>query len=278
MTEPAHTLVIDTSFGSAVGIVGDDPIIETDSRTHVERLQNNIARAVAQAGLQPQDVERVVVGVGPAPFTGLRAGIVAAKTIAFATGAQLIGQDILMPQHAMMRAAHAGAQTLAEYETFRNLKPIDSTDIRLTLAVNDARRRQLYFAVYADDTETPDGIRTIEAMDIDYPQHIAERVSDIISAMRQKNPEQRVVLDIVGHGALAYQTAWEGLDNVELVAETTLFDLGMEGLRLFASLAETQTAAAPGNPIEPLYLRRPDVSVPKPLKQVLHHSGAERTA
>lgn len=73
------TLVIDTSFGSTVGIVGREPIVETDSRTHVEKLQVNIARAVEEAGLTPADIEEIVVGIGPAPFTGLRAGIVAAK-------------------------------------------------------------------------------------------------------------------------------------------------------------------------------------------------------
>lgn len=278
MTEPAHTLVIDTSFGSAVGIVGGEPIIETDSRTHVERLQGNIAQAVAWAGLRPQDIGRVIVGVGPAPFTGLRAGIVAAKAIAFATGAQLIGQDILMPQHAMMRAMHAGEQAFAGHETFASVEPADPADLHLTLAVNDARRRQLYFAVYADDEATPGGIRAIEAMDIDYPQRIAERVDAIIAAIRRDHPDRHVALDIVGHGALAYRTAWDGLDGVELIAETTPFDLGADGLGLFATFAETHATAAAGTSIEPLYLRRPDVSVPKPLKQVLHHSGAERTA
>ena len=48
------TLVIDTSFGSTVGIVGREPIVETDSRTHVEKLQVNIARAVEEAGLTPR--------------------------------------------------------------------------------------------------------------------------------------------------------------------------------------------------------------------------------
>ena len=93
-----QTLVIDTSYGSTVGVVGHEPIVETDSRTHVEKLQVNIAQAVEQAGLQASDITRIVVGVGPAPFTGLRAGIVAAKALAFATGAQLVGQDVLAPQ------------------------------------------------------------------------------------------------------------------------------------------------------------------------------------
>ena len=90
-----QTLVIDTSYGSTVGVVGHEPIVETDSRTHVEKLQVNIAQAVEQAGLQASDITRIVVGVGPAPFTGLRAGIVAAKALAFATGAQLVGQDAM---------------------------------------------------------------------------------------------------------------------------------------------------------------------------------------
>lgn len=76
--------------------------METDSRTHVEKLQVNIARAVEEAGLTPADIEEIVVGIGPAPFTGLRAGIVAAKALAFATGAKLVGQNVLDPQGEMM--------------------------------------------------------------------------------------------------------------------------------------------------------------------------------
>ena len=39
----SNTLIIDTSFGSTVGIVDHEPIVETDSRTHVERLQVNLS-------------------------------------------------------------------------------------------------------------------------------------------------------------------------------------------------------------------------------------------
>lgn len=62
------TLVIDTSFGSTVGIVGREPIVETDSRTHVEKLQVNIARAVEEAGFPASDIATVIVGTGPAPL------------------------------------------------------------------------------------------------------------------------------------------------------------------------------------------------------------------
>ena len=123
-----QTLVIDTSYGSTVGMVGHDPIVETDSRTHVEKLQVNIATTVEQAGLKPENIDRIIVGIGPAPFTGLRAGIVAAKALAFATGAQLIGQNVLSPQVLVRNAEHGGRH-------------------HLTLAVNDARRKQLYFTL-----------------------------------------------------------------------------------------------------------------------------------
>ena len=129
------TLVIDTSYGSTVGVVGYQPIVETDSRTHVERLQVNIARAVSEAGFTPNDIDTVIVGLGPAPFTGLRAGIVAAKAIAFATGAKLIGRNILEPQVQWNLIRRGKAGTLGDPTTLHVL----------TLAVNDARRKQLYF-------------------------------------------------------------------------------------------------------------------------------------
>ena len=44
-----QTLVIDTSYGSTVGMVGHDPIVETDSRTPVGKLQANIATTEEQA-------------------------------------------------------------------------------------------------------------------------------------------------------------------------------------------------------------------------------------
>ena len=258
-----NVLVIDTSYGSTVGIVGHEPIVETDSRTHVERLQANIARACTDAGLAPRDLDRIIVGTGPAPFTGLRAGIVAAKALAFATGAELIGQNILEPQ-ALWNLKRLEAERRTE--TFE-----DRGRHTLTLAVNDARRRQLYFelldaASCGDDTHRDVRKEPLIAMDIDYPQRIVERVN----AANQ----QGLTVEVVGHGSVKYDEILGRIAHVGAMLDDSVLDQGRAGLSIFASAAERTHRVFPDMPVEPLYLRRPDAAVPNPLKHVLGHGGA----
>lgn len=267
-----QTLVIDTSYGSTVGMVGHDPIVETDSRTHVEKLQVNIAATVEQAGLKPENIDRIIVGIGPAPFTGLRAGIVAAKALAFATGAQLIGQNVLSPQVLVRNAEHGGRH-------------------HLTLAVNDARRKQLYFTLLDGsgyevggsaggdhDANVENGCaKTLIDMDIDYPESIVNRVNEVLEQLRQSDTNAEYVVDVIGHGAVKYAQSWASLPEGGMVSDHALLDEGSSGLERFAAFATSQQSLVNPEPIEPLYLRRPDVSVPNPLKHVLNHAGAERT-
>jgi len=269
-----HTLVIDTAYGSTVGIVGHEPIQEQNSRTHVERLQVDIAAACAQAGITPQDLDRIVVGTGPAPFTGLRAGIVTARAIAFATGAELLGQDDLEPCAAAMDAARRHDPQITTLLPAQATAAIDATATctPLTLAVNDARRKQLYFALYSHTSGAP---TTVIPMDIDYPEHIAIRVNHAIRDLQQHHPGTQYTIDIMGQGAHTYTQHWAALHNPGAILDLTALDLGATGLALFAHLAENRTTA---QPVEPLYLRRPDVSVPNPLKHVLNHAPATKDA
>ncbi|MBT1165046.1 tRNA (adenosine(37)-N6)-threonylcarbamoyltransferase complex dimerization subunit type 1 TsaB [Bifidobacterium felsineum] len=265
------TLVIDTSFGSTVGVVGHKPIVETDSRTHVEKLQVNIARAVNEAGYQPSDISTIVAGVGPAPFTGLRAGIVAAKALAFATGAKLLGQNVLEPQAQWNLIRRGKAGTLG-----------DSCDLHvLTLAVNDARRKQLYFELCAVPLtgEKTDGTMLAEpliAMDIDYPESIVERVNQAAREYQQA-VAGHIVVDVVGHGAHKYASILEHIEHLGDIEESSVLDQGEQGLSIFASEALLNAERKPDALVEPLYLRRPDAEIPAPLKHVLGHEGAERT-
>lgn len=274
----SNTLIIDTSFGSTVGIVGHEPIVETDSRTHVERLQVNIAKVVENAGLKASDIDRVVVGVGPAPFTGLRAGLVAAKAIAFANNAQILGCDSLLPQSLMMRSGafeEARKNGVICKDLLLNMPDsVDSCDSNIchfVLSLNDARRRQVYMCLY--DCEG----NALINMDIDYPQNVVSRVNEYLASETSEN----YCVDVLGHGAKKYVEDWRNIAHVGVIAEVCALDLGVKGLKIFEQCAlECAENCADKDEhvkaVEPLYLRRPDVSVPNPLKHVLGSGEANK--
>lgn len=270
----SNTLIIDTSFGSTVGIVGNEPIVETDSRTHVERLQVNIAKVVENAGLKASDINRVVVGVGPAPFTGLRAGLVAAKAIAFANNAQILGCDSLLPQSLMMRSgAFEEARKNGSIENDLLLNMADScnscdSNIRhFVLSLNDARRRQVYMSLYDDEGNA------LINMDIDYPQNVVSRVNEYLASETNEN----YCVDVLGHGAKKYVEDWRNIAHVGVIAEVCALDLGVQGLQIFEQCSlECVNKDEHVKAVEPLYLRRPDVSVPNPLKHVLGSGEANK--
>jgi tRNA threonylcarbamoyl adenosine modification protein YeaZ len=94
------------------------------ARGHGELLAPSIADCLADAGLAPRDVQAVVVGTGPGPFTGLRVGLVTAAAFADAVGVPAYGVGSL------------DAIALA------------CADEPALLVAADARRREVYWARY----------------------------------------------------------------------------------------------------------------------------------
>jgi tRNA threonylcarbamoyladenosine biosynthesis protein TsaB len=82
-----------------------------DSRQRTAQAFAPALRAVLeQVGWQPREVELVGVTVGPGSFTGLRIGITAAKTFAYAAKAEILGIDTL---EAVAAAAPEGVKALS---------------------------------------------------------------------------------------------------------------------------------------------------------------------
>ena len=98
--------------------------VAVDAHAHAELLTPNVVAAVADAGLTMAELDAVVVGCGPGPFTGLRVGM--------ATGAAY-GHALGVPVHGVCSLDAIGAQTTGD-----------------VLVVTDARRREVYWARYRD--------------------------------------------------------------------------------------------------------------------------------
>ena len=128
-------LAIDTAT-SAITVAlhdGERVLAESstlDARRHAEYLAPGIAEVLERAGRTPADVSAVVAGTGPAPFTGLRIGLVTARTFAFARGIPVFGVcslDALAHQGWREEAAGLGSSCIV---------------------ATDARRKEVYWARY----------------------------------------------------------------------------------------------------------------------------------
>jgi tRNA threonylcarbamoyladenosine biosynthesis protein TsaB len=99
-TKRMNTLAIDSStLRAAIGIEHRSGKRYGASagapRGHGRDLVPRLRDLLAEAGLTARDLELIGVGLGPGSYTGLRVGVTAAKTLAYVTGAALVGFDSL---------------------------------------------------------------------------------------------------------------------------------------------------------------------------------------
>jgi tRNA threonylcarbamoyladenosine biosynthesis protein TsaB len=64
-----------------------------EARRHTRDLAPATAALLAEQGWRPRDLQAVIVSRGPGSYTGLRVGIMSAKTFAYATGCALLAVD-----------------------------------------------------------------------------------------------------------------------------------------------------------------------------------------
>lgn len=77
------------------GEVLNERLLGQAGRRHAQSLVKELGDVLRQHHLKPLDVNAVAVSVGPGSFTGLRVGVVCAKTFAYATGCRFVAVDTL---------------------------------------------------------------------------------------------------------------------------------------------------------------------------------------
>ena len=146
------TLAIDTSTSrTIVGIIDDEKVIFEkfhDGATDHGRALSQLVSEALKVSPPPQ---KVVVGMGPGPFTGLRVGISFAHTFALARNIPVIG--------------------------ICSLDAIAIDESEYTVAI-DARRKEIYWARYKD------GIR-IEGPSVSKPAEVEGFIIDKYPDMKK---------------------------------------------------------------------------------------------
>lgn len=129
---------------------GSDVLVERESEVHLrhgEQLAPLIGEVLDAAGVVRQHITAIAVGVGPGPFTGLRVGLVTARTLA---------QVLEVPVYGV-----CSLDVLA-------LEAVDAGVVNGAFMVaTDARRKEVYWAVYDESGER------IEGPAVDRPDAVA---------------------------------------------------------------------------------------------------------
>ena len=218
-------LAIDTATpavtAGVVDLTADSPPrllaerVTLDAKAHGELLTPHLQDALAEAGKTFVDVDAIVVGAGPGPFTGLRVGLVTAAAL----GQALDRPVYPVPTPDALALAAATGEPL--------------------LVATDARRKEVYWAVYDATGHRTDGPA------VDRPADLAERGLDVRSA--------------VGEGAALY---------ADVLGFPVVGPHHPTPVALVAVAAAEVLAGAEPGPLTPLYLRRPDAVEPVGRKRV----------
>ncbi|MGI8693069.1 MAG: tRNA (adenosine(37)-N6)-threonylcarbamoyltransferase complex dimerization subunit type 1 TsaB [Geodermatophilaceae bacterium] len=202
------TLAIDTATADVVVGIAEGARVLAERRTggparHGETVTPAVALVLAEAGCAIGDLDALVVGTGPGPFTGLRVGMVSAASLADALGVPVYGVCSL----------DAVVLGLSDWTG-------------TTVVATDARRREVYWAIYVNGER-------VAGPSVDTPAELLDRL--------RAAPADRVV----GAGAVLYDLPGA------LAAGPTVAGL-------LAAAGPARTDRRPAAPLCAAYLRRPD--------------------
>jgi tRNA threonylcarbamoyl adenosine modification protein YeaZ len=153
-----------------------------DAMRHGELLAPTITALLDEAWVPRQDLTAIAVGVGPGPFTGLRVGLVTARTLAAVLEIPVYGVctlDVL---------AVEAIDTAAVHEPF--------------LVATDARRKEVYWAAYDEAGRRLDGPHVSRPVDVATDRPVVGRgglmYPDAFSQpVAPEHPDARVLAAVV---------------------------------------------------------------------------------
>ncbi len=191
---------------------------------HAETLAPAIAWCCEQCGIAPPQLSAVAIGIGPGMFTGLRVGVTTAK---------LLAQSLRIP-----------------------MIPIPSLDLlayplrythRLVVATIDARRNELYWAIYRP---VPGGVQRISEYELGTPD-------DLVAEIQARGEDALVC----GDGALRFGSAVAPLGRRVEIAGPAHASPSLTALADLALARYEREHFCTPDEVLPMYLRRSDAEL-----------------
>jgi tRNA threonylcarbamoyladenosine biosynthesis protein TsaB len=197
---------------------------DTAPPRHAETLAPAIAWWCERCGVELPQISAVAVGIGPGMFTGLRVGVTTAKVLA---------QSLRVP-----------------------VIPIPSLDLlayplryarRLVVATIDARRHELYWALYL---QVPGGVQRVSEYELGTPD-------DLVAELEARGEDALVC----GDGSLRFAEAFVPLGRRVELAGPAHSSPSLTALAELASARYEREDFCTPSEVLPMYLRRSDAEL-----------------
>ncbi|HET7414962.1 MAG TPA: tRNA (adenosine(37)-N6)-threonylcarbamoyltransferase complex dimerization subunit type 1 TsaB [Arthrobacter sp.] len=217
--------------------------VTEDTRSHAEVLAPGIRGMLDDAGMEPTALDAIVAGVGPGPFTGLRSGIVTARTLSFVWNVPLHG---MMSLDAVARRVVVDESAAPPLMTGHGLAGGGLSGRSLPdggladsdfLVATDARRKEVYWARY----------------------RMADQMPELVDGPHVGPAAELPHLPVYGAGAGLYADVVDAVDGYAMT-QPEAAPLGELALIRLVAGTELQDTT-------PLYLRESDAKVPGPRKR-----------
>jgi tRNA threonylcarbamoyladenosine biosynthesis protein TsaB len=192
---------------------------------HAETLAPAIKWCMDQCGVEPQQLSAIAVGIGPGMFTGLRVGVTTAKVLA---------QSLRIP------TIPVPSLDLLAY-------PLRHVSGGLVVATIDARRHELYWAIYQP---VPGGVQRLSEYELSKPE-------ELVAELEARG--QDAIL--CGDGVLHFPDVFTPLGRRAEIAGAAHASPSLAALaELARARYEREDFCAPEQ-VLPMYLRRSDAEI-----------------
>ncbi len=218
-----------TTLSCSVALLENDSILAeltlNIKKTHSERLMPLLDLMLNEAGIAREDLEAIAVAAGPGSFTGLRIGVSTARALA---------QGLRIP-----------AVPVCTIEALADIVPSPGA---LICPLLDARRSQIYTALYRRQAEPPHNLQTLI-------KPAALSLTDLTKALQKH--DQPVIF--VGEGLHSYAEkltdlmAWQAVVTAAPHRLCRASLVACRGRRLLQ-----QNPDRPYEELLPIYLRKPE--------------------